>query len=117
MGLDVGFYHQGEELFYFRNHREFFGLFDDAIGGRVSDEYDDFYVTEDTLDEVEAELRAWLLDAKLTEQDMVTSIPDWFWDDPRDLTSKEMLRHYPAVVQRMREAVEEHGCLVCGYSA
>ena len=50
MGLDVGFYRNKEEIFYLRNHRDFLTLFDEDIGGRVNDIYNDFYVTLETID-------------------------------------------------------------------
>jgi hypothetical protein len=117
MGLDIDFYHNGEELFSLRKHHEFFCLFDEDIGGRVSSEYSDFYVTEDTLDKVEAALHARIRHAKLQEQGMVKTVPAWFWGDGDDLTWVEMLRYYPAVVELMRDAVQERGYLICSYSA
>ena len=117
MGLDVSFYHQGEELFYFRNHREFSDFFHDYIGGRVSEEYDDFYVTEDTLDVVASHLNEIIAPANLKDLNTVKTIPKSFGDDPHDRTLEEMLPYYVAILERMYDVVVEHGAIICSYSA
>ena len=45
MGLDIGFYRDGEEVFSLRNHDEFFEALAEGSGGDVYEGYSDFYVT------------------------------------------------------------------------
>ncbi len=118
MGLDVGFFRDEEEIFYLRNHHDFFELFDEQVGGRVDDIHDDFYVTLDTLDLVDARLEQLFAYWEIAESLALAEVPAHFYDlDVRDTELDDLLRYYPAFVELMRSDIIEYGPLICGWSA
>ncbi len=76
MGLDVGFYRDGEEVFDLRNHDDLFEFFADASAGNVDEIYDDFYVTLGTLDIVDAMLEKEFAACGLAPSEALTEIPE-----------------------------------------
>ncbi|WP_295512896.1 hypothetical protein [uncultured Sulfitobacter sp.] len=118
MGLDIGFYRNKKEIFYLRNHNEFLSLFDEEIGGRVRDEYDDFYITLDTIN-VAAYRLAWLfIYCKVAASKALNEIPDSLYElDAREEDLAHLICYYPAIVELLRSEVMKHGPLICGWSA
>jgi hypothetical protein len=118
MGLDVGFYKDEVEILSLRDHYDFFSMFDESIGGRVYENYDDFYVVDETLEKIEAELNCEIKQNNLRVADILKEIPDDFWMlDPRETPWEDLLCFYPAIIRLLRKAVCENGPLICGYSA
>lgn len=118
MGLDVGFYRNEEQIFYLRNHHDFFALFDEHIGGRVDDIHDDFYVTLDTLDLVGMKLDDLFAFCDIPASHALTEVPARFHNlDARDAALDDLLCYYPACLELLRSDVIEHGPLICGWSA
>tara|TARA_R110002124_G_scaffold97642_2_gene242637 strand:+ start:1287 stop:1643 length:357 start_codon:yes stop_codon:yes gene_type:complete len=118
MGLDVGFYRNKEEIFYLRNHRDFLTLFDEDIGGRVNDIYNDFYVTLETIDLVDAMLAELFIDCKIPASSALTEVSDRIHEmDARDEDLKDLLCYYPAIIRMLRADITKHGPLICGWSA
>ena len=118
MGLDIGFYRDGEEVFYLRNHDDFFDALVKGSGGNVYDGYTDFYVTLGTLEVVAAMLSKEFAALGLTGADAVSDIPEKFHDlDARAAEWKELLRYYPAIVVFLAKDIVENGPLICSWSA
>ena len=118
MGLDVGFYRKEEEIFYLRNHHDFFELLDERIGGRVDDIHDDFYVTLSTLDLVDARLEQLFASCGIAASHALTKVPARFYDlDARETALDDLLRYYPAFVELVRSDIIKQGPLICGWSA
>lgn len=118
MGLDISFYRDGEEVFYLRNHDDLFGNFADASAGNVDEIYDDFYVTLDTLEMVDAMLESQFAACGLAPSDALTEIPEQFHDlDARDAEWVQLLRYYPAIIELLRSEITDSGPLVCSWSA
>ena len=118
MGLDVGYYRNHEELYYVRGHYELFCLFDSSKAEIVYEDYDDFYVTEDMLDDVAVKLEGWLKSEGLSA---VVIDPNAYrkLDDLNERTDSwaDLLPSYVAFVAKLRDDVYLHGPLVCSYSA
>ena len=118
MGLDVGYYRDHEELYYVRGHFELFCLFDSRMAETVYDGYDDFYVTEDMLDDVADKLEKWLKSEGLSA---VVIDPNAYrkLDDLNERTDSwaELLPCYVAFIDMLRDDVDLNGPLVCSYSA
>jgi len=118
MGLDIGFYRDGEEVFYMRNHDDLFAAFAEGSGGNVYDGYSDFYVTLGTLEVVATTLKKEFAALGLTAADAVSDIPEKFYDlDARAAEWKELLRYYPAIVVFLAKDIVENGPLICSWSA
>ncbi len=118
MGLDVGFYRDGEEVFDLRNHHDLFEFFADASAGNVDEIYDDFYVTLDTLDIVGTMLEKEFAACGLAPSKALTEIPEQFHHlDARDEKWAQLLRYYPAIIAFLRSEIVESGPLVCSWSA
>ncbi|MBL6430205.1 MAG: hypothetical protein HOY44_22060 [Maritimibacter sp.] len=80
MGLDFGFYRDHQEIHSVDGHGALFELFDSQIGGPAYDGYDDFLVTEETLDVASRKLalrlyRAGIADSPSTRRLSRTSAP------------------------------------------
>lgn len=118
MGLDVGFYRNKKEIFHLRNHSDFLTLFDEDIGGRVDAICDDFYVTLETLDLVDAMLEELFTACKIPASKALTQISDRIHElDARDEDISDLLCYYPAIVRMFRADISTHGPLICGWSA
>tara|TARA_R110002049_G_scaffold299897_1_gene490376 strand:+ start:418 stop:774 length:357 start_codon:yes stop_codon:yes gene_type:complete len=118
MGLDIGFYCDGEEVFYLRNHDGLFEFFADANSGYVDDVYSDFYVTLGTLHLVEAMLEMEFTCRGLVHSDALTELPDEFHKmDAREEEWEQLLRYYPAIVELLRLKIVASGPLICSWSA
>lgn len=118
MGLDIGFYKNGEELLYLRNHDEFLDLFINQEVQRVRPDYDDFYVDMRVLNGVAADLREDVREHGLTKADLPDEVPASFWHLNARATPWEILLPvYPLLVWSLRSAVYERGTLICGWSA
>ena len=118
MGLDIGFYRDGEEVFSLRNHDEFFEALAEGSGGDVYEGYSDFYVTLDTLAVLEGMIEDGFTDCGLSPDEALADIPDAFHDlDARDTEWKDLLRYYPAIFAFLAEDICENGTLICGWSA
>ena len=117
MGLWAGFYYNHEEMFCIDRHDLLFSWFSDQIGGKVDDVYDDFYVVEETLEEAEIGLEAWISELGITPDEIPDELPDDFDGmEPRDVEERELIILYPALLRRLRDLVYEHGYLICSYS-
>lgn len=82
------------------------------------DKYDDFYVTLDTIDLVDAMLTELFSDCKLPASSALTEISDRIHEmDARDEDLKDLLCYYPAIVRMLRSDIIKHGPLICGWSA
>ncbi|MCB1355927.1 MAG: hypothetical protein KDK53_05315 [Maritimibacter sp.] len=118
MGLDVSYFRNHKELYYVRGHYELFCLFDSSKAEIVYDGYDDFYVTEDMLEDVAAKLESWLKSEGLYA---VEIDPDAYLKldalDERKDAWADLLPSYVAFVAKLRDDVYLHGPLVCSYSA
>ena len=118
MGLDIGFYWDGEEVFYLRNHDDLFEALAEGSGGNVYDTYSDFYVTLGTLAVVATMLKKEFAALGLTAADAVSDISEKFYDlDARDAEWKDLLRHSPAVVTFLAKDIVENGPLICSWPA
>ncbi|MFG6531565.1 MULTISPECIES: hypothetical protein [unclassified Sulfitobacter] len=118
MGLDMGFYRDGEEVFYLRNHDRLFDAFAKGSGGNVYEGYSDFYVTLGTLAVVATMLEKELAASGLTLADALSDIPEELHDlDARAAEWKDLLRYYPAVVTFLANDIVENGPLICSWSA
>jgi len=118
MGLDVGYYRDGTLRYYVRGHAELFCLYDSSMAESVYEDYDDFYVTEGMLDDVAAKLENWLKSEGLSA---VAIDPEAYQKldalDERNDSWAELLPCYVTFVAKLRKDVEQHGPLVCSYSA
>ena len=118
MGLDVGFYRNGEEVFDLSNHDDLFEFFSDARAGNVDETYSDFYITLDTLDMVVAMLEIQFAAWGFAPSEAPTEIPEQFHDlDARDEEWEQLLRYYPAIIALLRSEIIESGPLICSWSA
>jgi len=118
MGLDIGFYRDGESIFDLRNHDKFLDLFLSQNVQRVRSEYSDFYIDFRVLNGVCEALRGEFSKHGLTEADMPEEVPETFWDlDARATPWETLLPVYALLVGTLRREVYEHGRLICGWSA
>ncbi|MBB5723659.1 hypothetical protein FHS72_003304 [Loktanella ponticola] len=124
MGLDVGFFHGGEEVFGFQGHYDFFYHFIIKSEDAAYEDYDDFYVNSETLDHVHQRILQEIKLNNMSDKDILTEVPDNFWEldasdfalDKGETSWKELLCYYPAIIRLLQNAVRENGPLVCGYS-
>lgn len=118
MGLDIGFYRDGEEVFSLRNHDEFFEALVEGSGGDVYEDYSDFCVTLDTLAVLEGMIEDGFTDCGLCPDEALADIPDAFHNlNAQDAEWKDLLRYYPAIVAFLAEDISANGPLICGWSA
>jgi len=118
MGLDIGFYRDGEEVFCLRNHDGLFDAFAKGSAGNVYEAYSDFYVTLGTLAVVATMLKKEFAASGLTLADALSDVPEEFYDlDARAADWKDLLRYYPAVVTFLANDIIENGPLICSWSA
>lgn len=118
MGLDIGFYRNGEEVFYLRNDDNLFAALVEGSGGDVYDGYSDFYVTLHTLAVVASMIKEEFAACALTAGDALSEIPEQFHSlDARTAEWKELLCYYPAIVALLAKDIIVNGPLICGWSA
>ena len=118
MGLDIGFYRDGEEVFYLRNHDDLFEALAEGSGGNVYNGYSEFYVTLHTLAVVAIMIKKEFAACALTADDALSEIPEQFHSlDARAAEWKELLRYYPAIVAFLANDIILNGPLICGWSA
>ena len=118
MGLDIGFYKDGEAIFDLRNHDEFLRLFFQQNVKRVHSEYTDFHVDFRVLNGVSEALREEFRKHSLTVADIPEEVPATFWDlDARATPWETMLPFYPLLVQILRRELYKRGRLICSWSA
>ena len=126
MGLDLGFYKDGEEILYFRNHWDLIQLFHPK-----EEDYhrpsDDFTVSErmfvDALRAVEDQMMSSgipfpILPARTPRlpKEFEQEVPEYFChEEPEDWEAA--LPHYRILLTRLLEMVRREGPLICGWSA
>jgi hypothetical protein len=117
MGLDIGFYKDGEVIFDLHNHDDFLELFFSQKVQQVRSEYTDFYVDFRVLNGVSEALREEFREHGLTEADVPEEVPGTFWHlDARATPWETLLPIYPLLVRILRRVVYERGPLICGWS-
>ncbi|MBL6430210.1 MAG: hypothetical protein HOY44_22085 [Maritimibacter sp.] len=118
MGLDFGFYRDHQEIHSVDGHGALFELFDSQIGGPAYDGYDDFLVTEETLDVASRKLALRLYRAGIADSPVD---PKAFEDlrslDERSTPSDVLLLAYQSFLEELLREVGTRGPLVCAYSA
>ena len=120
MGLDVFFGVPGEEdsVFYLRNHNEFFELMCTPEPEPIDSNYSDFAVSPEMIERMEDQLLDDLEEAGLTLDVVPETLPDEFhgWD-AREMDWEDLLPCYLRILEDLGDLVDQHGYLICGWSA
>jgi hypothetical protein len=119
MGLDVSILppESEEDILYMRNHDSFFAMMCSGGTEHVYEGYTDFFVDAWVLDRVEAALDArWPTipaDRTFTEAELGKLLGH----GDEDLPAETLKPFYAKVIEMLRDALDEHGRLVCSWSA
>jgi len=120
MGLDVFFGVPGEEdsVFYLRNHSDFFELMCTPEPEPIDSNYSDFAVSPEMIERMEDQLLDDLEEAGLTLDVVPETLPDEFhgWD-AREMDWEDLLPCYLRILEDLGALVDQHGYLICGWSA
>jgi hypothetical protein len=119
MGLDVSILppESEEDILYMRNHDSFFAMMCSGGTEHVYEGYTDFFVDAWVLDRVEAALDtrwpAIPADRTFTEAELGKLLAH----GDEDLPAEILKPFYAQVIEMLRDALDEHGRLVCSWSA
>ena len=118
MGVSLGFFRNHEEVFCADGHGELLVWLDAGIGGQAYEEYDDFWVTLDTINDVQAKIAGMASDNNITLSDRgPRDLEQLQWKRDSEFEWGELIRCYASLLAAMRRDVEKNGPLICGWSA
>jgi hypothetical protein len=120
MGLDVSFGVPGgeEPFFYLRNHSGLFELMCTPEPETIDKNYTDFMVSSEMIDRMEDRILADFGAAGLSRDLVPQTLPEDFHDwDAREMEWEDLLPCYLRILEDLGVLVDQHGYLICSWSA
>lgn len=120
MGLDISFHLPGggDTVFFLYNHGDFLDLMSTPELKPIDPNYTDFKVSQEMIDRVTDIIRADFKAAGLSWDRVPETLPDEFHDwDAREMDWEDFLPCYLRILEDLRDLVDQHGYLICGWSA